>query len=1373
MTTINIIRTMIKLLLLVVFLGIVMIWIMTPTKINRQKWLPSIRAKTNSTYFGIQGATILEYTFPMLFIAVLGCVYLHLAKKSKDDQTESPGKKNALLLWKRPVLVKGPLGVVSWIELAFSAMFIALLVWSFGTYLQISFSNITTKSAAKNGEEVWEAKLDSAALRLGLVGNICLAFLFFPVTRGSSLLPLVGITSESSIKYHIWLGHIVMTLFTAHGLCYIVYWAATNQISEMIKWDKIGVSNVAGELALLAGLAMWATTFPRIRRKMFELFFYTHNLYTLFLFFFVLHVGISYACIMLPGVYLFLIDRYLRFLQSRQKVRLLSSRLLPCETIELNFSKSTGLKYSPTSIIFINVPSISKLQWHPFTITSSSNLEPEKLSIVIKKEGTWSQKLYQILSTPSVDRLDVTVEGPYGPISTNFLRRDSLVMVSGGSGITPFISIIRELISKSTTMKTKPPQILLVCAFKNTADLTMLDLLLPLSGTPSDISNVQLQIEAYVTREKQNTMYMDNKNLLRTKWFKPNVSDQPISAILGSNGWLWLGAIISCSFVIFLILLGIITRYYIYPIDHNTNKIYSTSARALINMLLICVCIAITCSAVVFKHKKRNAREAKQIQNIDAPTPMTSPSSWFHTADRELESLPTQSLVQATNVHYGSRPDLKKILFAYEGPSVGVLVSGPKQMRHDVATIRSSGTLLVWIMNPTKLYWEIWRPSISAKAKSTYFGQQGPTLLEFMFPMLFIASLGCVYHHLTKKSNDNGIRSLGKKNGLVRWKRPALVKGPLGVVSWIELTFSAMFLTLLVWSLGSYLQVAFSQITVESAAKHGEQLWESKLESASLRLGLVGNICLAFLFFPVARGSSILPLVGLTSESSIKYHIWLGHIVMVLLTAHGLGYVVYWAATEHLSEMLKWEKVGVSNVAGEMSLLAGLAMWATTFPRIRRKMFELFFYTHYLYILFLIFFVLHVGIAYSCLMFSGVYLFLIDRYLRFLQSRQKVRLLSSRLLPCQTVELNFSKSTGLEYSPTSIIFINVPSISKLQWHPFTISSNTNLEPEKLSIIIKKEGSWSQKLYQILSSPSVERLEVAVEGPYGPTSTDFQRHESLVMVSGGSGITPFFSIIRELIFKSTTMKAKLPKILLICCFKNSADLTMLDLLLPVSGTPSDISHVELKIEAYVTQDKQNTISMDNKNCLRTIWFKPNASDQPISAILGSNSWLWLAGIICSSFVIFLVLLGIITRYYIYPLEHNTQYSTTGRALINMLLICVCIAITSSAVVFKQKKRNTMEAKQVQNLDAPTARTSLSSSFHNSDRELESLPRQSLAQATNVNYGSRPDLKKILYACEGSSVGVLVSGPRQMRHEVANICSSGLADNLEFESISFSW
>lgn len=82
-----------------------------------------------------------------------------------------------------------------------------------------------------------------------------------------------------------------------------------------------------------------------------------------------------------------------------------------------------GLNYNPTSTIFINVPGISKLQWHPFTVTSSSNLDPENLSVLIKGEGRWTTKLYELISSPSsMDRLEVSVEGPYEPASTDFLR---------------------------------------------------------------------------------------------------------------------------------------------------------------------------------------------------------------------------------------------------------------------------------------------------------------------------------------------------------------------------------------------------------------------------------------------------------------------------------------------------------------------------------------------------------------------------------------------------------------------------------------------------------------------------------------------------------------------------------------------------------------------------------------------------------------------------------------------------------------------------------------------------------------------------------------------------------------------------------------
>ncbi|KAF2935497.1 ferric reduction oxidase 2-like isoform X1 [Oryza sativa Japonica Group] len=640
-------RSAMLLLAAAVFVGWLMMWVMLPTRTFSSTWAPTLASHTNSTYFGKQVA----------------CIYLHLLKRSGDStgvQSQRGVFCTRMAAWRRPVLVRGPLGIVTGIELAFFLLFLALLVWSYSAFINLDFSKIHVKPV----EKMWQAKLDRAALRLGHVGSFCCAFLFFPVARGSSLLPLIGLTSEASIKYHVWLGNLVMLFFTAHGLCYIVFWASTDQIHEMLKWTRTKVANVPGELALLSGLVMWVTALPRVRRQMFELFFYAHHLYALFLVLFALHVGVAFFCSILPGVFLFMVDRYLRFLQSRVRVRLVSARLLACDAVELNFCKSPHLTHSPMSTVFINVPCVSRLQWHPFTVTSSSSLEPDRLSVVVKRAGRWTEKLYETISSlpPSQPgHLDVSVEGPYSQATpASFLQYDSLVMISGGGGITPFISVIRELVHRSgTAAEAATPSLLLIAVFKTSADLAMLDLIVPASGGFSDISRLELRIEAFVTRESVpsagDVVAIAHKVPAEEVLFKPSPSHAPIAPVLGHNGWLWLAAVVSSSFFIFLLLVGAVQRLYIYPVDGNSNRVYPWAARTLLNLLLLCVGIAVAASAAVLWNKRRRAEEAKQVENV--ATPASSPATWLDKPRRG-------------DAEVGRRPDLRStmhrsILFSF------------------------------------------------------------------------------------------------------------------------------------------------------------------------------------------------------------------------------------------------------------------------------------------------------------------------------------------------------------------------------------------------------------------------------------------------------------------------------------------------------------------------------------------------------------------------------------------------------------------------------------------------------------------------------------------------------------------------------------
>lgn len=678
------------------------------------------------------------------------------------------------------------------------------------------------------------------------------------------------------------------------------------------------------------------------------------------------------------------------------------------------------------------------------------------------------------------------------------------------------------------------------------------------------------------------------------------------------------------------------------------------------------------------------------------------------------------------------------------------------------------GWLLMWMLSPTKSYTYKWYAKREAKLSSTYFEDEGSNLLLFVFPMMLVAVLGCIYLQLQQKSGGAISNSSTASSKFGLWERltrnrkqPVLIMAPLGIITATELAFAAMFIVLFVWSIANYLH---ARLNFDMAFFVGIEVWELKIAVVASALAYLGNVCLAFLFFPVTRGSSILPLVGLTSEASIKYHIWLGNLSVFLFTVHSIGYIVYFLITNQASKLVDWNRHWVSNVAGEVAAICGAIMLVTSLNPIRRKKFEVFFYMHHLYILFIFFFVLHIGFAYFCMVLPGVFLFLVDRYLRFLQSRQRAQLVSARILPCDVIELNFSKTRELKYNPTSILFVNVPAISKMEWHPFTVTSNCNLEPESVSIVIKNLGNWSQKLLKELSS--ADALHVSVEGTYGPSSSNFLRHQLLVMVGGGSGITPLISILREAMFESTKPNCKLPKILLICAFKNSADLSWLDLLLPQSNAQLSLVDIHLQIEAYITREPEQKIpNVNTQKPTKTIFFKSDPTSRPISPVLGPKSWFCLSAIIAASFITYLLLLGIVTRFYIYPLDGKTEtdYHVSLKALWNMSLVCLSIVLAASSVFLWSKRQAALEAEQVSDLGPQLS----------GDRELESPPDMSIVQATKVHFGGRPDLQKILFECKESDVGVLVSGPRDMRHEVAKICASNSVGNLHFESISFNW
>lgn len=68
------------------------------------------------------------------------------------------------------------------------------------------------------------------------------------------------------------------------------------------------------------------------------------------------------------------------------------------------------------------------------------------------------------------------------------------------------------------------------------------------------------------------------------------------------------------------------------------------------------------------------------------------------------------------------------------------------------------------------------------------------------------------------------------------------------------------------------------------------------------------------------------------------------------------------------------------------------------------------------------------------------------------------------LLPAGVMHLVLHRPDNFKYKPGDYCFLNIPNISKYEWHPFTISSAPELEDE-VWFHVCSVGSWRSKLYQ--------------------------------------------------------------------------------------------------------------------------------------------------------------------------------------------------------------------------------------------------------------------------------------------------------------------
>ncbi|WCJ41919.1 ferric reduction oxidase 7 [Euphorbia peplus] len=535
-------KWVLKCIMCLFFLSWISLFFLSPSDFGALLYADWVAA-TSSSLFGETGSALLLFNGPIFIIILVAVPYLVLFRNNLDQ----PGRNDAaprLRLWTFPVLVDGPFGVVSAAELVGMFLVFVFLLWAAYSYTITNIEMLPDYSYLTPPDRRVQM-LQMTAFCFGLMALSIIAFLFLPVARGSILLRLIDIPFEHATKYHAWLGHLTMFLLTLHGLCYMIVWILRGELlSSLLEWKSDTGANLPGVISYGIGLSMWITTLPPVKKRCFELFFYTHQLYILFVFFFALHVGDIIFSKSMGGIILFMLDRFLRIFQSQRTVSIISATVFACGTMKFVFSKPRNLQYNALNFIFLRVREISWLQWHPFSVSSSPLDGNCHLSILVKPAGSWTSRLQEnILNAvseesdthfPSHSRISASLEGPYGYQLPYYLRYKNLILVAGGSGISPFLAIISDISHRMRRANTYcPTNILVVWAVKNSNEISLLSELDGIDPPFPDKLNVEIQI--FITREPEPPLEDGEVLKVTTSVFTPSKGGGCMSTLVGTG----------------------------------------------------------------------------------------------------------------------------------------------------------------------------------------------------------------------------------------------------------------------------------------------------------------------------------------------------------------------------------------------------------------------------------------------------------------------------------------------------------------------------------------------------------------------------------------------------------------------------------------------------------------------------------------------------------------------------------------------------------------------------------------------------------------------------------------------------------------------
>jgi NAD(P)H-flavin reductase len=314
----------------------------------------------------------------------------------------------------------------------------------------------------------------------------------------------------------------------------------------------------------------------------------------------------------------------------------------------------------------------------------------------------------------------------------------------------------------------------------------------------------------------------------------------------------------------------------------------------------------------------------------------------------------------------------------------------------------------------------------------------------------------------------------------------------------------------------------------------------------------------AYVLMPVTRHSIWAELFSVPYERALKYHRFLGWTMFMWTTIHMGGKWLSWIKTnDFITIAVQFQSGKTKGNAYNTAVWTGELVWfmlvlliVSAFNPVRRKRWELFFFTHQLYFPIFIFTVWHCAVVprggLQYYIFTPAILWAIDQAIRnyrhakgYMYPKATWETISVEQEMAEVVTITLKTPRPYFYTSPRHAgqygFLCIPAISNLEWHPFTISSAPS-EKEIIRFHIKNMGhdEWSERLWHLAGEieAGVSPLpKILYDGPFGAPSQNLHDYANVLMVTGGIGCTPIFAEMESIMdawdhghrhFKSVTI-----------------------------------------------------------------------------------------------------------------------------------------------------------------------------------------------------------------------------------------------------------